>query len=1859
MTMNAHRTAQGLERLSDDEFDEALGAVLTEHLLSIVRARAPGHCMRVSDLSGKLMRTIAEQMDADLGNAAQVYILVGESAPRDALSVTSTKLVELRNPLPDGRQRPPLLVFVPGDLKASAEDSFGAATFETIDVRDIYQNLFNRTLEHFPAALRSSIEELLKITAQHGWQWADTLNQARFLLTIRKNGYEGEVVGASLFELGLIPDFRLLDDPAEAPGRLSKNLECVSRLTHSARTERGKVLELGLSRETHEEKEKVRALGDYFIQAGLDNPRAWNAPLALDRDKYELTFDKWHFADGNDYAVQICVRVTDISVEELAEDATYDNRLASLKNQKVLIAGSGGQKQFKVTFETEPHPEKVPAVDHFKFQVVACDTGAPIGVTKRKKSWLGGRTQRSVSFTRIQSIDWEEGWHFVRVLAFTKDNNPIPLIDDSGSIIHHGTPEDDEPFVPKLNESEQFYVVRNDDIEVEVVEGAARKYPSLTHAAIDLRFKAASEGRDGPEIRDGSVHWAGEPGEYGSAQAAIEARFEKEGVIAIPVPSLLREIERLQLAKPTDVFCWRLRLEHLHRGTPTANPLRWPELPEVAPFLQARSAYFEKVRGEEGTMVTAGRDLSVCSEELVAYGETYLQLLQAALARAEKLAGSRDALEALHHIISLDRVDIDLVTPRRATQRVSLLGPTHPLRAIWLLVWTELSESWRVKATKLNEGIRRATRDALLQRLRMLHFPTVLMAENGRVLHSVENIHPFWSLYAPADHPNPKGLIAEFCTLAGISEPEGAFQNVNAGYLAERVRRYLVQHPYVESLTINCFNAGRARALADTLMELQRNPDYRNLRYDVRLFAPDPEATGIGEDLQHLLSPATSLAENADIFSIPTGNHLAPKLSFSIRAYTEFERTPSAFPANISILFDIFPAQEVTAEPFKLEEAVSPIHGLFQDYAVSYEENSEAVLWRRAPRHARAAPLDGAEDAVAVLSHLSEALSNAAANVAVNQSGLRLRPTAVLHLNTAAKALLHHVHEVSDWVFTIDRNLGIEFFDHGGRQDRPEYLIDHSPDLSAGSGPSLVITSRSLAEVEALFARTLKERQLGDARHAAPLLGALRSLSGRLALKLVSSYSQRTEALGLALAQRFLDYQGVFADQIVLPLDAHLDLYQGIQRVDANSPDITLKRTDLALFDFNPKERLITCRLVEVKCYHSVNGLAAYEELKTRIAGQIAQSEEVLRHHFDPSFHGPEDRPDRMMKNQEFVALIEFYLDRAYRLRTLSRDVWNEAKYFLRSIESTYRMEFNRSALIFDFQHPGNEEAVEEGGIEFHRIGRDLMETLVRATLSDAPVAVDTSAETGRAEDEVPPAPPLPGLPKLERAQFKTSARDHTVDWSTLATSDLMTWEDDKDDSSKGLDNEGPDRPQIADSSPDVAKDEKTDIEKPVVASQPSPEPPEVEQEKKPDPMEESGASSLEASPGKDEVSAPASMTPEPDILIGETKSSPQFGMLGQINGRSLALDLNQTQTISLFGVQGGGKSYTLGSIIEMATMPIAGINRLSQPLASIVFHYSQTQDYKPEFTSMVNPNADVGSVDALLRDYQARPQGLSDVLLLTPKDKLEERRGEYPDLEVKPLAFSASELQAGHWRFLMGAIGNQAIYIRQVNRIMRSLRNDLTLSNLKEAIEASSLPENQRNLALMRLGLAEEYIDDSIRLSELLRPGRLVVVDLRDEFIEKDEALGLFVVILQILSESTWQGKRFNKLVVFDEAHKYIDSPDLVAGLVEVVREMRHKGTSILVASQDPPSVPVSLIELSTQIILHRFNSPGWLKHIQKANAALGNLVPAKMAQLRPGEAYIWSAKSTDVQLSHQAVKARLRPRVTAHGGDTKTAVR
>jgi DNA phosphorothioation-dependent restriction protein DptH len=1839
---------QGLKEIQSNDLAAALEDVVYPTLVERLHARGPGHCMRITDLDLDVMVRLCGRLQADVPDANVVILTDGKVADVPAgLAVTSTKLVELRNPLADGTLRPPLLVFVPNGVRAAAEDSFGVATFEDIHVGDVYGDLRQRLLAEISAAIRDAIAEGLRRLGNDDdlWPYADNLAVVRFLLTGRLNGGDAEAYGGALYELGLVPDFNLFDDPTKVPQRVDRNRQCVDKLTWSPKSERGRVLELGLR-----DREFRNSLGNYLGKVGLEDPRSWTRRIVHDREYWPLAFNRWEFEDGGEAPESIFIGDVSIELQTVTDD-NENEKLAQLVGQKVLSVGRGGQTSFRVKFRVAPAPARVQGLARFVVQVISKEAG-PVGLARSKAAWTGSQLQTSVSFSRYGRIEWDEGWHFVRVLAQTEEGELVPLTDEAGKPLPWTSAEGGSAARP--NESDLFYVLPAEEVDNDLPQRAVPKEASVSHATLRLQFAALADGREFDSIAPASVEWV-ERSTRARATGGdlLEVKFPREGAFQIAVSGPLRMVEQKILSAADGPLSWRIPITLGVAEASTEESAQWPTSPEAQAFLEARGRYFEAIRQDSKELVTQAADFRLLKRLVVDYAATYVDLLKEAARRAEasEPLESQRAFSDLRRILSIDTVLLAVTDHRGRRREATLIAPTHPLRALWLATWAQLGQAWLNAAKTTSSEFVGSARDVLLRQLAPVSFPPVLPTESGHVLTGVDNINPFWTLYAPSYEEDPRGLLGDICAAFGLAEPAVGSTVIDGAYLATRVQRYLLQHPYVRTLTINAFNAGRASVLAAMLLHLQKQDAFADLRYDIRLFVPDADAPGVGEALAGLLARDTgTVAREVEAFATPTESHLRPKLRLAVRNTRDFRQDSQAYPAHLSFLFDVFPAEDVGAARATHQEAYAPLHGLVQDFHVRYQEDETTVAWRRQPRHGVATPIPDAEDLTDLLASLSGLLSSAIATLSTGETGLDLRPVITLALDPDDRALLHQVHEVSDWVLTLDRNMGIEFFDHGGKPGRPDYLIDHSPEAFGSGGHTLTITSRSVAELEAMLLPVLEDFNLeAEGRHAIAVLDQLRSLSGRLALKLISSPNQRAEALGLALSRMYLEHQGVFENQIVVPLDAHVELYRALEKTKQEVGDeISFRRTDLALFDLDAKRRHITCRLVEVKCYNKVGSVAAFDQLKTSIAEQIDQSQQVLATHFDPH-RSPADRPDRLVKNRELATMLEFYLDRANRYGVMTPEAYEEARYFLRTIESGYRLSFTRSAIVFDFEKQGTEAPEVEHDIEFHRIGINLIQQLVDAAAPETETTASVAESSGSSPIMSPPGiaaikerrERAPSVPSLNQAAFLGEPRDHSVSWEDLRAQQIL---------GNGATESEAEELQL------------TTVTPPADVPQPEPDV---------STMTANGQSDSESAgslpvPGEDELVAPhpevseniSGERPRYDVMLGVTSQSPQYGLLGEVGGRKVALDLNQTHTISLFGVQGGGKSYTLGSIVEMAAMPIPSVNELPHPLATVIFHYSPTMDYSPEFTSMVSANSEDDQVQALSDHYGAKPTALRDVILLVPADKLKERRDEHPGIQVYPLRFAASELQTNHWRFLMGAVGNQATYIRQLNRVMKSLRNNLSLEALRQGLDAVRLPDHLKEMARGRLDLAAEYIDDTIRIGSLIRPGRLVIVDLRDEFIEKDEALGLFVVLLQLFADAKYEGSNFNKLVVFDEAHKYIESPDLVAGLIEVVREMRHKGTSILVASQDPPSVPVALIELSSQVILHKFNSPAWLKHIQKANASLSVLTPEKMANLRPGEAFVWSSKATDEAFTRGAVKVRCRPRVTQHGGATKTAV-
>jgi len=1830
--------SNGFRALPSVDLTCAVEQLLLPRLAAVLRERGAGHCMRVPDLDRELMLSLAKGLRREVPDA-QVYVLAnGSTQPDGNLLISSTKLVELRNPLPNGSLRPPLCVFLPANLRTSAEDSFSVATFQEFPVGNSYESLRLQLLERVPATLQGYVRDALQLLREQRWRWSGDVAQVRYLLCAHANGNDGEGFGGALYELGLVPDFKFFDDPTTAYGRIRKNLECMKALTDGDASVRARVLGLDLVN-----KGLRRRLAEYLVEASVEDPVAWTRDIVLHRRNWDLSFDKWEFASEISPDKISFVKVeTDLPV--VADDET-DERLVDLAGQQVLAPSE--RRKFNVVIDVSPHPGQVQGLDHFTVQIISKDSG-PVGVVRKVKLWTTNRTTCNVSFSKLNKVEFEEGWYNIRVLPWTAGGDPIPIDEPAGSM------------GKRSNESEPFYVLPEIELEEEPPQRAVPKAESVEHARIDRQFTAILQARNPGDVALDSVGWVQKNTQRRStSQETIEAKFGKEGAFQIAVARWLKIVEERILTSPERPVSWRMQLHMGQPQTPTGDISDWPPSAAVRSFLDARSAYFAVVTQGKG-LVTQAVDFLAAASQVVAYASAYSDLLKDLTAKVDREAGSDQlkAIVALRSALAVDTVRLVVEDYRGHIREAALVAPTHPLRVLWQLGWAQLGAAWVKSTTKGPEEHATPARDALLRGISSVNFPAMLSISDGRVFVAVDNIHAFWSLYAPATEEDPRGLLGDVCAALGLPEPSIGGLAVTGEVLASRIERYLVQHPYVRTLAINAFNPGRATVLADALVALQKQDAFKDLRYDLRLFVPDPDAPGVGESIADLLAGEGTLAGEA--FSVPTGSHVFPKLNVAMRGTADFRDEPLRYRSHLSFLFDVFPPEEVgVGRPFRIERTI-PLHGLVQDFTVRYRDDETGTGWQRQPRHGVPTMISGAEEASVLLGQLPALISSATATVARSAPDFESRPIIHLELDPDERALISEVHDASDWVFTIDRNMGIEFFDHGGRRDRPDYLIDYTPSAVPDHGHRLVISSRSLAELEAILRPVLQQYGLdAEGQQAVLILEQLRSLSGRLALKLISSPTARAEALGMALARLFLEYQGALRNQIVVPLDAHLELFHTAKKhAEAIGDEVTLRRTDLALFDLDVAKRTITCNLVEVKCYAQKLGLSGYGQLKESITEQLNQSERILQKHFDPHRTTP-DRPDRLLKTRELATLLEFYLDRSVRYRLMDTAAGEEARTFLDVLEEGHTLRFTRSGLVFDFDKPGTEPPEHEVGIEFHRIGKDLIRALVERPVSAVP-RVPSSDDGGGGADEgpvAPAAPSAPAIPRLSSAAFLVEERKRV-------TSVDLAWNGEHRQDAHGSEVVEPEAlPVSASSEPPVAaeKDDQVDgasppvsepriDQEPVAVHKPGP----TELSREPESLPEATAVPA-AKPQQPEV--PASALPC-DVVLGVNAPSPQLGVLGEAVGRKIALDLNQTHTISLFGVQGGGKSYTLGSIVEMACMPIPGVNVLPHPLAGVIFHYSSTLDYKPEFTSMVSPNTGAAEVATLRERYGADPCGLADVVILAPAAKVSERSAEYPGIKVLPIAFAASELKAAHWKFLMGAVGSQSMYIRQLGLIMKKLRGELTLDGLRQEVEHSGLSDYLKELALLRLRFAAEYIDDNHRLTNVLRPGRLVIVDLRDELVEKDEALGLFVVLLQMFSETTFEGRAFNKLVVFDEAHKYIDNPDLVAGLVEVVREMRHKGTSIMVASQDPPSVPTSLIELSTQIIMHKFNSPAWLKHVQKANAALDELTPTKLAALGPGEAFVWSSKSTDDAFSRGAVKVRCRPRVTLHGGGTKTAV-
>ena len=233
------------------------------------------------------------------------------------------------------------------------------------------------------------------------------------------------------------------------------------------------------------------------------------------------------------------------------------------------------------------------------------------------------------------------------------------------------------------------------------------------------------------------------------------------------------------------------------------------------------------------------------------------------------------------------------------------------------------------------------------------------------------------------------------------------------------------------------------------------------------------------------------------------------------------------------------------------------------------------------------------------------------------------------------------------------------------------------------------------------------------------------------------------------------------------------------------------------------------------------------------------------------------------------------------------------------------------------------------------------------------------------------------------------------------------------------------------------------------------------------------------------------------DIRVGNIENHQQHGILAKLGEQNVVLDLYEPHAVSILGVQGSGKSYAAGAIIEMAVNPIPLLSELRKPLSCIIFHFSKEEKRVPEWIGLAEENSSVTQIQKLKTVYGASPSHVhvSQINILVPPTKVVERKQQYKGFNVLPLLFSPSRLKADDWkRLLTFGKGTDALYMEALGEIMIDLRAkkaNFGADDLVAEINGSDLNKGQKKFALQRIKIIGRWLsEERSPFIELIKPG-------------------------------------------------------------------------------------------------------------------------------------------------------------------------
>jgi DNA phosphorothioation-dependent restriction protein DptH len=1227
-------------------FHQEMAEAVFGHLRDFLLDKENNHCQRVEFLPVEVMRIVCERIfqDPELKTRhVEAYVLADQAA--NGLEIESGALIEKRN----RQQFGVLVAFIPQGLRLPAEDSYDIQTFKTYDLGNVLRIHVREMLAALPT---EGQEVATQVLSQPAIRRLPVDQHIKYLLALKHDASNWEEAGAYLFHLGLIPDLDLKEDNCET--RLDRNAKCVAKLTDESQSTLSALDDLAQTLQLDPQANNLREnLVAYLRSRNIADIQAWLHDILADQTVCSnLNFAKWKFVDTpGEGKVEVHLDpLRDPKTNKVAEG--FEDRGGNLiANTKTPI---------KIKWKT--YPTNSPALGHFVVLIVRDTDDEELGAELLKKTVKNNKKTETRSKISLRDIELAEGETCAaKIIVQARDRAGVILSSDES-----------EPFWIEGGEEEKPTGAK----KVNVIRNRAEAF-----------FLGACRSRTKMEVD--SEGW-----EEGRRPFLYRLKLKNRDIYHLLINPLLHAIERWNLSDPKTLGAWQADLSN--RGAMELSdlkpfPVSVSNLGTFETFVRARVALFERFQDKDpGNGVVEIFDLREFAPDIMAYAQAFIDVLTEVKTKLQAARGDgqvNNILSASHKLSRIDTIHLKVGDSEGVDQLV-LLAPTHPIKLLWLLQYQQLLYSWADKLVGVSEKEAAALvgREAH-ERITSLNIPSALAFQNDDIYVNSDNLDLYWSILPNGKTPDVRKAVSTLQRLLGFKLNEGEITLITAPHIADRIWRYLKHHPYVSTLRINVINPGDGLLVLNAIRLIQRGEDFKDLNYDVAFYA-DQRYEIMGSAFDEVTEGST-LSEGAqpdvdEELLKPNTNPLFPKLTFSKRKLSDGDwRTTEFREAHITILIDRFSTKVLTRQTQPPPGSFC-LHNLLAEYRADFDVKGDSATWSRKVVPNQNPELSSAAACAQALFQSIDGLTRLSASFFDWGNSLDKVPAIQLELSDTDKHLINHIHERSDWVFTIDRNFGIEYFDNpraGGGAVR-SYLIDYTPEFLDGLGHRLIISTFWLSEIEGIISDGLKKMGIpGTGFHASQILDVLKSISGRLALKLINNPKDAKEIIGLALTRLLLQDAGALRTGILIPVDSHIDLFTDHKRT-SDEADIRLKRSDLICASV--KNGKLVLRLIEVK-YRTGSGAPSEDQLlREAIAQKNADTRKVFEARFVPKTTG--DRLDRELQNKELANLLRFYFERSCRHGLL--EPASEGKAALSDAirhveEGNFNVEFENAGYIF------------------------------------------------------------------------------------------------------------------------------------------------------------------------------------------------------------------------------------------------------------------------------------------------------------------------------------------------------------------------------------------------------------------------------------------------------------------------------------------------------------------------------------------------------------------------------------------------